>query len=171
MPLKATLYQSTNTMNSPELIQLSRNLELDREDKFKLRIAFGVACIERVEHLLTDHSLVECLSKGKAFLQLKCSVDDLSVAASKSSELARGHSGSNSIDGTGSAAVSTSHGVAAALAGNALIAAAYAAYASVYSYASHTVTDISAYADEHAWQLTKLQTLAEIDNDKTGNCT
>jgi len=154
-------------MNPPELTQLSRKLELEREDKFKLRIAFGVACIEHVEHLLTDRNVIDCLSKGKMFVRGECGTDDLEQVARMSSRLARSHSGSNSIDGTGSAAVSTSYGVAAALAGRALEAAEYAAYASVYSYASHAVTDLSAYADEHEWQLARLQALAEIDEYRT----
>ena len=161
--LPLSLCVGTNTMNPPELIQLSRDLELDGEDQFKLRVAFGVACIERVEHLLTDHLVINCLSRGKAYLSGEYSEHDLAEAAAKASQLAKSHSGSSSIDGTGSAAVSTSHGVAAALAGRALVAAEYAAYARVYSYASHAVTDLSAYEDEHAWQLKKLQALAASD--------
>jgi hypothetical protein len=148
-------------MNPPELRQLAQKVGLDSEDHIKLRVSFGIACIERVEHLLTDSSVIETLSIGKAFVLGECSDIDLSEAAVKASELARSHPGSNSIDGTGSAAVSTSHGVAAALAGRALEAAEYAAYASVYSYASHAVTDLSAYSDEHAWQTSKLNSLAK----------
>lgn len=75
--------------------------------------------------------------------------------------MARSHPGSGSIDGANNAAVSTSHGVAAALAGEALEAAGYAAYASVYSYASYAVTDISAYSSEHEWQIRKLNSLVK----------
>lgn len=151
-------------MNPPELKQLAQKVGLDSEGQFKLRVSFGIACIERVEHLLTDSSVVETLSIGNTFVLGECSDIDLSVAAVKASALARSHPGSNSIDGTGSAAVSTSHGVAAALAGRALEAAEYAAYASVYSYASHAVTDLSAYSDEHAWQTSKLNSLIK-DNE------
>lgn len=147
-------------MNPPELIELSRKLDLDSESQFVLRIAFGVSCVERVEHLLTDESVIDCLAIGKAFITGERSADDLAEAAAAASNLAKSHSGSSSIDGSGSAAVSTSHGVSAALEGQALIAAEYSAYASVYAYSSHAVTDISAYSDEHAWQLTRLQSLA-----------
>jgi len=121
-------------MTAPELILLAQKIGLDSEDYFALRVKFGIACIERVEHLLT--------------------------AAASALALASSQPGSNSIDGAGSAAVTTSYGVAAALAGNALRAAGYAAYASVYSYASHAVTDVSAYEAEHKWQVTKLTALA-----------
>jgi hypothetical protein len=154
------LCASASNMNPPELSLLAQKVKLDSEDNFKLRVTFGVACIERVEHLLTNSSVIEALSIGKAFILGECSDFTFSEAAVKASELAKSHPGSSSIDGTGSAAVSTSHGVAAALAGRALMAAEYAAYASVYSYANHAVTNLSAYADEHAWQLSELQALA-----------
>jgi hypothetical protein len=117
--------------------------------------------MERVEHLLTDNSMIEMLAIGKAFVSGKSNERELEEAAVKASEVARSHPGSSSLDGAGSAAVSTSHGVAAALAGRALVAAEYAAYASVYSYASHAVTDLTAYEDDHAWQVNKLRELAK----------
>jgi len=148
-------------MNPPELIQLAKKLELDSDDRFALRVEFGIACIERVEHLLIDNEMLETLSIGKAYVQSESNEATLSKAANKASELASSHPGTNSLDGSGSAAVTTSYGVAAALAGRALQAAEYAAYASVYSYASHAVTDPSAYASEHSWQVRKLSLLAE----------
>jgi len=148
-------------MNSPELIQLAQSVELDRDDNLLLRVKFGVSCIERVEHLLTNSMVLEVLSVGKAFASGDCDKNDLMLAAKKASELARSHPGSGSIDGANNAAVSTSHGVAAALAGKALVAAGYAAYASVYSYASHAVTDVSAYKSEHDWQTSKLKQLSD----------
>jgi hypothetical protein len=148
-------------MNPPELIRLAEKIGLDNADQFKLRIAFGITCIERVEHLLTDSSMVEMLSIGKTFVLGKCNKHELEEAAVKASVIARSHPGSGSLDGAGSAAVSTSHGVAAALAGRALVAAEYAAYASVYAYASHAVTDLAAYEDEHSWQIIKFRELAK----------
>ena len=148
-------------MNPPQLTRLAEEIDLDCADQFKLRISFGVACMERVEHLLTDSSMIEMLAIGKAFVSGKCNERELEKAAGKASEVARSHPGSSSLDGAGSAAVSTSHGVAAALAGRALVAAEYSAYASVYSYASHAVTDLAAYEDAHAWQVNKLQELAK----------
>jgi hypothetical protein len=147
-------------MNPPELIRLAAEFDLESAEQFKLRIAFGVACAERVEHLLTDSMMIEALAIGKAFVLGNCAEHELDEAAAKAANIARSHPGSSSLDGAGSAAVSASHGVAAALAGCALIAAGYAAYASVYAYASHAVTDIAAYEDEHAWQINALRALA-----------
>lgn len=147
-------------MNPLELTQLAQEVGLDSKDQFKLRIAFGVACIAHVEHLLTDSSVIKSFSVGKAYVSGECNEVDLGEAAAKACEAARSHSGSSSLDGAGSAAVTTSLGVAAALDGRALEAAEYAAYASVYSYANHAVTDISAYKDEHTWQINKLHELA-----------
>ena len=147
-------------MNPPELTRFAEEIDLDSAGQFKLRISFGIACMERVEHLLTDGSMIEMLAIGKAFVSGKCNEHVLEEAAGKASEVARSHPGSSSLDGAGSAAVSTSHGVAAALAGRALVAAEYSAYASVYSHASHAVTDLAAYEDDHTWQVNKLQELA-----------
>jgi len=147
-------------MNPPELVRLSQQVRLDGEDRFKLRIAFGVACIEHVEHLLTDASVIASLAVGKAFIAGDCDEADLARAAASAAAAARSHPGSSSLDGAGSAAVSTSLGVAAALAGRALVAAEYAAYASVYSYASHAVTDLSAYREVHDWQIGKFRELS-----------
>jgi len=151
-------------VNPPELIRLAREVGLDHGDQARLGIAFGVACIERVEHLLTDRTVIDSLSVGKAYIAGQCDERHLGEAATAAAAAARSHPGSSSLDGAGSAAVSTSHGVAAALAGRALAAAEYAAYASVYSYASHAVTDLSAYQDEHRWQINKLRELAK-END------
>ena len=147
-------------MNPPELIQLAQIVELDNDDNFSLRIEFALACVERVEHLLTDQSVVDTLAIGKTYVAGKSNRAQLQEAAKTASKLARSHPGSGGIDGANNAAVSTSHGVAAALAGRALEAAAYAAYASVYSYASYAVTDMSAYRTEHEWQVGKLKSLA-----------
>ena len=147
-------------MSTRELEHLAKALGLENEANLKLRVAFGIACVVRVEHLLIDTTIKECLARGKTFVTDEISEDELANVAILASECARSHPGTNSMDGSGSAAVSASHAVAAALTGSALLAADYAAYASVYSYASYAVTDASAYADEYAWQLRKLQTLA-----------
>lgn len=148
-------------MNPPELLALAERLDLASDARFSLRVAFGIACVERVTHLLTDPAVAECLVTGKSWLAGECDEDQLDAAAARAAALAAGHPGSGVIDGAGSAAVSTSYGVAAALAGRALVAAEYAAYAAVYAYAAHAVTDPTAYADEHAWQLARLRTLSE----------
>jgi len=72
-------------MNSPELIQLAQSVELDRDDNLLLRVKFGVSCIERVEHLLTNSMVLEVLSVGKAFASGDCDKNDLMLAAKKAS--------------------------------------------------------------------------------------
>lgn len=148
-------------MISPELEKYFLLHNLNSEDYFFLRVKFGIACIERVEHLLTNSAVIQTLSVGKSFASDACSRSGLNNAALKAAELAKSHPGSGSIDGSGSAAVTTSFGVAAALAGRSLEAAGYAAYASVYSYASHAVTDATSYKSEHDWQIHKFNLLIE----------
>lgn len=149
-------------MQAEELDKLAKQIQLESEDSFRLRISFAIACVERVQHLLIDQDILQALETGKRYCAEEADSKQLAEAASRAAEFARSQKGTNSLDGSGSAAVSSSHGVAAALAGRALDAAGYAAYAKVYSYASHAVTDASAYADEHRWQLAKLQELASL---------
>ena len=65
------------------------------------------------------------------------------------------------MDGSGYAAVSASYAVSLALAGRALDAADYAAYAKVYSYASYAVTEPDAYAEEYQWQVNRLRQILQ----------
>ncbi len=51
-------------------------------------------------------------------------------------------------------------GLGKAMQGQALDAAAYAAYASVYAYGGYAVNDPGSFAGEHAWQLAKFKVLA-----------
>jgi hypothetical protein len=146
-------------MNPPELIRLAREIELEDSERRSLRIAFGLSCVERAEHLLTERAVIDCLGVGKAFLKDDVDYAALCKAAEVAADLSTKHAGSNSLDGSGNAAVSTSYGVAAALGGRALEAAEYAAYAKVYSYASYAVTDLANYADEHEWQIARFKAL------------
>lgn len=148
-------------MNPLELTRLSQSIQLNSDQNFLLRIDYGVACAERVQHLVTAQPVVDCLMIGKDYVRGATTRLELDEAARQAKQLASSHPGSGSLDGAGSAAVSSSYGVAAALAGKALIAAEYTAYASVYSYAGFAVTDLSAYADEHTWQISKMKALIE----------
>ena len=163
-PITTGWQKEEQTMNPPELIQLAESIQLNSDHNFALRIEFGVACAERVAHLLTDQSVMETLMIGKAFVRGDRTESELLKTAKRAKQLASSHPGSGSLDGAGSAAVSSSYGVAAALAGNALVAAEYTAYASVYSYAGFAVTDLSAYKAEHDWQVNKLRELATRNN-------
>ena len=155
-------------MTPAEIKRLADSIDLQSDQRFDLRLAFGIACIERVEHLLTESDVIDAFAVGKAYLNSACGRAELERAASLAAAAARSHAGSNSLDGAGNAAVSTSYGVAAALAGRGLQAAEYAAYAAVYSYSSSAVTDISNYADEHDWQLRQLQQLIDADRSVAG---
>lgn len=146
-------------MNNRELTNLANDANLTTDENRYLCIALGVACIERVESLLTDSFMIEMFEIGKAYVNGTATRKQLSDAAVKAAAQARSHPGSGGLDGAGNAAVSASHGVAAALQGRAIDAAGYAAYASVYSYSSHAVTDPQAYEVEHSWQIAKLRQL------------
>ncbi|MHA7120490.1 hypothetical protein ACWV16_07345 [Achromobacter xylosoxidans] len=117
------------------LERLARQLDLDAPRNETLRLAFGHACARRVEHLLEDPQAMECLANH--------------------------HPGSTSIDGCGHAAVSATYAVASALAGKALRAAEYAAYAAVYGQGGHgAVSDPASFDIEHAWQADCLERCA-----------
>jgi hypothetical protein len=149
---------SNNTLNA-ELKKLALDLKLDAPENFYLRLAFGMACIKRVEHFITSSDLLACMASGDAYVAKRCSKENLQIEATKAAALAQSHAGTGGLDGSGNAAVSASFGLARALAGAALDAAGYAAYAAVYSYASYAVTDPAAFADEHAWQVASLRAL------------
>jgi len=152
-----------------ELKRIAAAINLDSDEQFKLRIQFGISCIriqfgisciQRVKGLLTDNQIADALSIGEKFAEGECSRDDLDNAATLAAKAAQSHAGSGSLDGSGNAAVSVGRGVAAALAGRALEASEYAAYASIYAYASYAVSDLSAYVPEQEWQITRLKELA-----------
>ena len=84
----------------------------------------------------------------------------LLAAAERMQAVASGHRGSNSIDGSAHAAVSATYAVANAVAGRALEAASYAAYASVYAYGGYAVTDRASFEPEFAWQVQELGRLS-----------
>lgn len=142
------------------LSRLARELQLGAPRQEALRLAFGLACAGRVEHLLEDPRAVECLGVLRAFVGGRTGADALARASEAIAIVANSHRGSNSIDGTAHAAVSATYAVANALAGRALDAASYAAYASVYAYGGYAVTDPSAFESEFDWQVRQLRELA-----------
>ena len=142
-----------------ELSQLARDAGLDNPALEPLRLAFGLACAGRVEHLLEDAGAIECLAVLRAFVAGTASRDELAEARSRVAAIANRHRGSNSIDGTAHAAVSATYAVANALAGRALDAAGYAAYSAVYAYGGYAVTDPTAFEGEFAWQVTQFKDL------------
>nr|WP_221210225.1 hypothetical protein [Variovorax sp. Sphag1AA] len=130
-----------------------------------LRFAFALACVERVRHLLEDEPVIRCLDTLGAYVAGQVNRDVLDRAASDAGALANHHQGSRSLDGVGHAAVSASYAVANALAGRAIQAADYAAYAVVYGEGGYgAVGDPESFVPEKSWQLATLERLASDQN-------
>ena len=143
------------------LAQLASEAGLDDPAQEALRLAFGLACVERVRHLLEDPRAVECLDVLRDFVAGRANAAALAQARGVIAQVANQHRGSNSIDGTAHAAVSATYAVANALAARALDAASYAAYASVYAYGGYAVNDPSAFQGEYDWQVATLRKFAK----------
>jgi hypothetical protein len=148
-------------MNS-ELTLLAEAMGLQQPRHEALRLAFGLACVRRVQHLLEDTRALDGLAVLQDFVSGKTRHSALAQAAQDLAAIANSHRGSPSIDGTAHAAVSATHALARALAGRALEAASYAAYAGVYAYSGHAVTDPSAFNDEFRWQIATFRELAQV---------
>ena len=143
-----------------ELSRLAADVRLSDPDQEPLRLAFGLACASRVQHLLEDPKAIDGLAQLQAFVDGKLGRPELAQAAQEMAALASSHRGSNSIDGSAHAAVSATYTVANAMAGRALEAAGYGAYAAIYGYGGYAVNDPSAFEGEFAWQTGKLKELA-----------
>ena len=145
---------------NPELTRLAQALGLNQPEQVTLRLAFGLACVERVRHLLEDPGAVECLDVLSDFIGNRLGRAGLEAAEQRVAGIARSHQGSKSLDGAAHAAVSATNAVARALAGKAVDAASYAAYATVYAYGGYAVNDPASFESEFAWQVGKLRELA-----------
>jgi hypothetical protein len=144
------------------LDRLARQLNLGLPERQRLRLEFGHACAERVAHLLEEPAVVDCLRGLEHYLRGGLDVTSLQSLAAEAARLANQHQGSKSIDGCGHAAVSAAYAVANALAGKALQAAEYAAYAAVYGQGGYgAVAERESFEPEFAWQVQCLQSLAE----------
>jgi len=143
------------------LERLASQLDLDAPAHAPLRLAFGHACTQRVEHLLEEPQAIACLATLGHYLEGAATDVQLADASALAARLANHHPGSTSIDGCGHAAVSATYAVAAALAGKALRAAEYAAYAAVYGQGGYgAISDPDAFTIEFAWQADTLAALA-----------
>lgn len=143
------------------LERLAREIGLDSPAHERLRLLFGHACATRVEHLLEEPAVVDCLSLLGRYLSGNVEREELQRQASEAARMAGHHQGSKSIDGVGHAAVSATYAVANALAGKALAAAEYAAYATVYGDGGYgAVADRESFAPEFKWQVDALAALA-----------
>ncbi|MGF6349407.1 hypothetical protein [Variovorax sp. W2I14] len=145
-----------------ELRRLAEAADLEAEAHSLLRLRFGLACVQRVRHLLESPEAIDCLDTLGAFLEGRCDAAALASARQRAAATAGSHPGSGSIDGAAHAAVSATYAVSKALAGQALEAADYAAYATVYAYGAYALKDPDAFAEEHAWQAAQFQAMAAV---------
>ena len=143
------------------LAKLAEGAGLSEQRGEALRYAFAYACANRVRHLLEQPRAVACLDVLRDFVDGRASMAQLQAAASEAAQVATRHQGSPSIDGTDHAAVSATFTVAKAVAGQALEAASYAAYAIVYAYGRYAVNDPSAFEPEFAWQVQTFRELSQ----------
>jgi hypothetical protein len=143
------------------LDRLARDIALDAPAQQGLRWRFGLACVQRVRYLLEDAAVVACLDTLDRFAAGHATRAELDAAAAEAAALASHHPGSRSLDGVGHAAVSASYAVANALAGRALRAAEYAAYATVYGEGGYgAVQQRESFQPEFDWQAETLRRLA-----------
>ena len=150
-------------MNS-ELVVLATNLGLGEPQSRELALKFSLACAKRIEHLLEDSEVVQCLHVLEHYVAGCASQEMLLLAQQDAARLANQHRGSRSIDGCGHAAVSASYGVAKAVAGRAVDAAQSCAYAAVYASGGYAaVADRQAFEPEFAWQLQCLRGMAPVN--------
>jgi hypothetical protein len=143
-----------------KLEQLAQALALDEPGREPWRLAFGLACAERVRHLLEEPEAIECLDVLHSYVNGNADAAALQQARARIAQVASSHRGSNSIDGSAHAAVSATYALAHAMAGRALQAANYAAYAMVYAYGGYAVNDRAAFEPEFAWQVATLEELS-----------
>lgn len=148
------------------LAAFADEIRLDTPEQEPLRLAFGLACVSRIEHLLEDPRAVAGLATLRAFVAGTIDASTLRESAVQLREVANQHRGSNSIDGSAHAAVSATYAVANAVAGRALEAASYAAYAAVYAYGGYAVNDPASFEPELGWQVAQLRLLASATQGK-----
>lgn len=142
------------------LEQIARKIDLASSSNERLRLEFGYACAQRVAHLLEESSVVECLRVLRQYLDGATDQETFDRSVAEAAQLANHHQGSKSIDGCGHAAVSATYAIANALAGKALQAADYAAYAMVYGQGGYgAVADRESFEPEFAWQADCLHSL------------
>lgn len=146
---------------NPALERLANDIGLAAPDNEALRLAFAFACASRIRHLLEDPGVIDCLEVLGQYLAGRVDRAALASSQCQAARLANQHRGSASIDGCGHAAVSASYAVAKALEGQALQAASYAAYATVYAGGGYAaVSEPVSFEPEFAWQLATLSALA-----------
>ena len=143
------------------LEQFASYIGLEEPEHERLRLAFGHACITRIEQLLEEPEVINCVRVLGEYVNGTADEASFRRAQKDAEQLANRHRGSKSIDGCGHAAVSASYAVANAINDKALQAASYAAYATVYAAGGYgAVADAEAFEPEFRWQLNMLRELA-----------
>lgn len=148
------------TCMHPELRKIAAELESVGNPQ-SLGLRFGLACVEEVAANLESDEVIAVLERFRACLagsgpHPQTELEDL---AATMAALAASHPGSRSIDGTRHAAVSATYALAKAVSGQAIEAAAYAAYSCVYGYGGYAVSDPEAFSEVHARQMDRLRAL------------
>lgn len=150
------------------LESLAAKLSLNDPVREHLRLEFGYACVLRVKHFIEAPSVADCLFGLGQFLSGAVDRSRMEALAAQAARLTNQHQGSTSIDGAGHAAVSAKFAVANALAGKALQAAEYSAYAMVFGQGGYeAVADRESCEPEFQWQVETLSSLAGKDR---GSC-
>ena len=145
---------------NPELDRLATKVGLADPRNRYLRLRFGLECASRVRHFLEEPDAVACLDALEDIVQGQLDSQTFDAFVAKAAATANQHRGSKSLDGSAHAAVSATYAVANALAGKALEAASYAAYATVYAYGGYAVSDPQAFESEFSWQVDTLRAMA-----------
>ncbi len=150
------------------LNSLASELDLAAEAGEHLRLQFTQACVDRIAHLLEDPDVIRCAQGLRRYLDGQIDRQELDRLAREAASLANHHQGSRSLDGCGHAAVSATYATAHGLAGRALQASDYAAYAMVYGEGGHgAVTDRESFEPEYQWQARCLASLAQAAQQRT----
>ena len=142
----------------PTLLEIEN--ELKNADQ-KLIYQFALSCIEEVANNLEEEAAINAFSRFKEIVMEfgNRPVEELNRLAEDLRGIAQRHQGSKSIDGTRHAAVSATYALSKAAEGDALQAAAYAAYSSIYGYGGYAVNDPDSFAEVHQRQLHQLHRL------------
>jgi hypothetical protein len=142
----------------PILVEIEN--ELKNADK-ELTYRFALGCIEEVADNLEEESAIKAYAQFKQTVKKfnNTSMVELDQLARDLRAVAQSHPGSRSIDGTRHAAVSATYALSKAAEGNAVQAAAYAAYSSIYGYGGYAVNDPNAFIEVHQRQLHQLRQL------------
>jgi hypothetical protein len=119
---------------------------------------FALRCVEEIASNLEDDAAIQAFAQFKRLVtafNLE-TMDQLKKLANDLQKIAQSHQGSKSLDGTRHAAVSATYALSKAAEGDALQAAAYSAYSSIYGYGGYAVNDPDSFAEVHQRQLDQL---------------